>query len=126
MDEKSSLLSVLYNKDKVDEWLEEGIRKIKYEDLQNAIKNNVYVDKLLFNHYSKYMNNPLLKPIIKMIFKSYWKTVESILTEKYKLYNILTENRPEFKALLDDPKSRIWLNMCRERGYISLYNWTWR
>lgn len=100
-----------------------GLRKIKYEDVKNAVENNVYIDDVLFNHFSKYTMNPTIGPLIKTVLRVHWDLVEEILGNAYNLYNILTENRPEFKKLLDTREGRVWLNEICKRGYQKLYRY---
>ena len=99
----------------------QGIRKIRYEDLERAVKNNIYVDDILFNHLSRYTLNPALEPLIRAVIRTHWDLVEELLCNPYELYNILTEGRPKFKQLLDTPEGRKWLNEVRKRGYEKLY-----
>jgi len=125
IEEKKKLEKVLASRYRAEKWIKLGIRQIKFEDLKYAIDNNIFVDTLLFNHFSPWMYNKILKPIIQLIFRVNWELAEGILTDVHKLHRILTENRPEFAKLLSTPKAIKWLNKCTERGYKKIYSYVW-
>jgi len=84
----------------------------------------MYVDNLLFNHFSPYLENPALKPFFKLIFRTYWDLVEYYLNP-YNLRNELIKFHPELKEILYSEKGIKWLNMTCRRGYEKIYLYTW-
>lgn len=104
----------------------QGIRKIRYEDLERAVRNKIYVDDILFNHLSRYTKNPALEPLIRAVIRTNWDLVEDLLCNPFELYRVLTHNRPEFKKLLDTREGREWLNEVRKRGYEKLYSYAFQ
>ncbi|RLJ08626.1 MAG: hypothetical protein DRP12_00230 [Candidatus Aenigmatarchaeota archaeon] len=102
-----------------------GIKQIRAEELENAIKSGFDPSLLIFNHLSGYMNNPILKPIIRAGLRKWWGEIESVLTDARKVYGILTENRPDLKRILDTERGRRWLNWAVYQSYSNLYRYTW-
>lgn len=123
--QKKELEEILVSRTRAEKWIKLGIRQIKFEDLKNAIDNNTFVDMLLFNHFSPWMYNRMLKPVIQLIFRANWKLAEGILTDVRELHRTLTENRPEFAKLLSSPRAVVWLNECARRGYEKIYSYVW-
>ena len=119
------LLSLIYDPEKIEEWIRLGIKQVKYHDLKNAIENDEDPDTILFEHFRKYLKSALLKPIIITVFRVNWKQVETILCDVPGLHQTLTDNRPEFKILLSTPKAKHWLNRCAKKGYNTIYRYVW-
>lgn len=119
------LLSLLYDEEKIEEWIRLGIKQVNYYDLKRAIENNEDADKLLFAYFEKYLTSALLKPIIVTVFKVNWKQVDTILCDVPGLHRTLTENRPDFTKLLSTPAAKLWLNRCAKKGYNTIYGYVW-
>jgi len=119
------LLSLIYDDEKIEEWIRLGIKQVKYYDLKKAIDDDDDPDIILFEHFKKYLKNPLLKPIIITVFRVNWAQVENILCDVHGLHRTLTENRPDFKELLSTPKAKRWLNRCAKKGYNTIYGYVW-
>lgn len=125
MSEIQELYSLLTNKGKAESWIVEGIRQVKFEDLERAIRNNEPADDILFSHFNQYLQNSITRKVIILIFRMYWPEVEKILCDVPNLYKILTDNRQEFRDLLSSPEGIAWLNSCAKRGYMRLWKTCW-
>ena len=123
--DQKELWSLIYDNEKIEEWIRLGIKQVNYHDLKNAIDNDEDPDTILFEHFSKYLKNPLLKPIIITVFRVNWKQAEKILCDVHGLHHTLTENRPDFRVLLSTPKAKRWLNRCAKKGYNTIYGYVW-
>jgi len=105
--------------------LRQGLKSIKTQDIVQAIQKNETVDLILFNHFSSFMENPALKPLIQSIFKLHWDIVEYFLTNPENLRNELISTHPELKQILYSPQGIKWLNETCKRGYERIYRYTW-
>jgi len=123
---KSKLRGILQgDEEQAEEWLKEGMGRIDGDDLEDAIESDFNASTLLLNHFHEYMEHPVLGGLTRLVFKHFWDTVEYILTDANKIYNILTENRPDLKDLLNTPKGKKWLNESTQTSYENLYAWVW-
>ncbi|MCD6138679.1 MAG: hypothetical protein J7J91_08985 [Deltaproteobacteria bacterium] len=112
--------------ERIERWIKLGIRQISYQDLKHAVENKIYADDILFNHLSYFtLRNRITKSMFKTILRLYWHVVERYLCNLDYLYRVLTENRPEFKHLLDSREARHWLYQCARRAYDKLYRIAW-
>ena len=101
------------------------MKKIPSDSLREAIEKGIYIDSILFNHFHKWMEHPVLKPLIQLVLKTHWKCIEELLTDAYKLREFIISERPELKEMLYSPKAIVWLNEVCKRGYARLYSYTW-
>ncbi|MFH8107829.1 MAG: hypothetical protein QXJ25_02285 [Candidatus Aenigmatarchaeota archaeon] len=109
----------------VEKWIRLALRSIKYEDVKNAIENNIYADTIVFNHFSKVTKNKISLFTLRIILRLHWNIVEKYLCNMDFLLNVITEGRDDFKRLFSDIKSRNWLYNCALRAYNTLYNIAW-
>lgn len=118
------ILSLLKDREKTLKLIKLGIKLIRKEDLEKAIKNKICVDNILFNHFSPYLESPL-KPIIKTIFRLYWDIVEFFLLNPKNLRDLIIECKPELKELLESKEGIEWLNKNCKEGYKKTYAYCW-
>jgi len=121
---KKQLLKVLKNKKLAHEWIRVGIKSIKAEDFNRAMRGGFSPARLLFNHFSPYITHPVLRPIIQTIFKAYWNEVEYYLTDVKRVYNLLWEN-PNLRPILSTPEAKRYLNYAVAASYVAMYEFTW-
>jgi hypothetical protein len=121
---KNKILELLNSREKLQKWIFLGIKNVKTQDLVNTIKQKIYIDNILFNHFSPYLESPL-KPLIKLLFQAYWDVVEKYLLYPENLRNLLVSAKPELKQLLFSKDGIKWLNENCKRGYHKIYKYTW-
>ena len=74
---KQELLKVLQSRKLAERWIKLGIKSIKPEDFVSAMKANLDPSRLILNHFHKYIDNPVLNPIIRAILQIYWQEAVS-------------------------------------------------
>jgi len=105
--------------------IKEGIKRVDEKKLIESIEKNVYIDNILFNHFSPYMYSHTLKPLIKTVIQLNWDLVEYFLLNPENLRNVLVETHPNLKEILYSKKGIEWLNNNCKRGYDKLYKYAW-
>jgi len=103
-------------------WIRAGLYLITPTQVEEAVKNNVQVVYLLFNHL--HLTHPLVKPLARKLFQIFWSSVSHYLTDAQKLYVILGHN-PKIAETLTTPAGRTWVDSCCINGYVVLYNFVW-
>jgi len=100
-----------------------GLSKVTKENLEWAIRENVDLITLAFNHY--HLGNPMIKPLFKLVLKVYWNPIEEYLTDVNKIYAVIVKNKPDCKEILDTPEGRDYLNRLVDAAYNYLYELAW-
>lgn len=95
---------------------------IKPENLEAAVKNNVELTTVLFNHC--HLSNPLIFPLFKLAVKLYWNEIEEYLTNVPKIYSLLAQN-PSNTPILEKPETKKYLNTQITKLYQTLYMLAW-
>ena len=121
---KSQLLRLLKNPNLAKQWIRIGIKSIKKEDFVRAMKSGFSPARLLFNHFHCYITNPVLRPLLQMVFRAYWKEIEYYLTNVQRVYDLLWEN-PELRDVLQTPEAKRYLNYWVAQAYVAMYEFTW-
>ncbi|MFB6147311.1 MAG: hypothetical protein ABEJ66_00350, partial [Candidatus Nanohaloarchaea archaeon] len=95
---------------------------------EEELRRCIYGDKPLTDLILSNLNlaeNPILKPFIQSMIRSQWELVEDLLTDPQQIYDMIVEDNPELKSLLDTPEGKEWLNDACERSYHKLYDYAW-
>jgi len=108
----------------VKKFIKLGVQKIDKNLVIQAIKSKIYVENILFNHFSPYLNSSL-KPLIVLVFRTYWDLIEFYLTEPENLRKLIVETHPELKDILYSKEGIEWLNENCKRSYKKIYFYTW-
>lgn len=121
----TEFLDSLTDQSTVENWIKKRIQEIKVSDIEESIKRQTDPGELLFCHISTPLHNPLTATLVKAGLMQHWNYISGILTSTPNVYNMLTENRPDIKKILDTPEGRTWLNKACIDGYTRFYNLTW-
>jgi len=120
--EKLLKLPMPVAQERVLTWIRAGLYLITPGQVEHAVKTNVQVVHLLFNHL--HLAHPLVKPLARKLFQIFWDSVSHYLTDAQRLYRILSHN-PQIAKTLTSPKGQKWVDNCCIYGYVVMYNFTW-
>jgi len=95
---------------------------MKPENLETAVKSNLDLTTLLFNHY--HLQNQAIFPLFKLVAKAYWDEIEKYLCNVPKIYSLLAQN-PNNIPILEKTETKKYLNEQCTKLYQTLYYLVW-
>ena len=114
----------LKKKEFVERIIQDGIKLLKYKDVENAIYNNTSPAREVMKEYKKYLSYPGVETIAKHTLLTHWDDVIiPIFKDKNKFHEFIISNKPQLKFLLNTKRGEKWLNFARKEIYVVLYNW---
>jgi len=119
-----TLKKVILNENFARKLIESGVKQIKPEDFENAMRNKWDPSRLILNHFHNIIEQPRIKPLVQFSLKLYWNEIEENLTDVRKIFNILCKNE-KLKKILKKKEARRYLNFACAGAYYRLYKWVW-
>ena len=123
---RERLASVLESGDRgrfVRDFLAWGLSRLSAEHLRRAVEEWVDPVEVLGNHFK--FNHPLVRPVLRLVLRLFWREVEEHLCKVARLYDLLAGGVEGAREVLDTPEGRAWLNAAAVRMYSWLYHYVW-
>jgi hypothetical protein len=91
------------------EWIKDFLSRLAPDDLEKAAREGYNPIKDLVERF--HLSDPAVRMGAVVLLKSNWRELEEHLTNVPKLIQLLLENRPELRGVLEKPEVRRYLNL---------------